>query len=190
MHRTPIRAAARPLILSLAAASLACAATWAQAQATAPAKPASAPAKPASAPTKPAAAPAKRPAKPLPKPPVEVPLPPADGAQAAAASMIHFGHYDCEFNQNVDVAMNPKYDGYIDVAFGKQKWTMKPVLSSTGALRLEDVKGQALMLQIAYKSMVMDVVAGRRLADECVHEKQAAAKKAAEGQAPQGLMGK
>jgi hypothetical protein len=178
MHRT--------LILSLAAASLACAATLAQAQASAPAaKPAAAPAaKPA------ASAPAKRPTKPLPsKAPVEVPLPPADGAQAAAASMIHFGHYDCEFKQAVEVAMNPKYDGYIDVSFGKSKWTMKPVLSSTGALRLEDVKGQTLMIQIAYKSMLMDTVAGHRLVDECVHEKQAEAKKAAEGQ-PQGLMGK
>jgi len=59
---------------------------------------------------------------------------------------------------------------------------MKPVLSSTGALRLEDVKGQTMMLQIAYKSMLMDVKVGRRLVDECVHEKQLVAKKAAEGQ--------
>ncbi|HEV8689401.1 MAG TPA: hypothetical protein VGQ91_03820 [Ideonella sp.] len=185
MHCTSIRAAVRPLILSLAAVSLAGTASWAQAQAAAPAKPA------ASAAAKPVA-PVKRATKPLPAkaPPAEVPLPPADGAQAAAASMVHFGHYDCELNQAVEVAMNPKYDGYVDVSFAKQKWTMKPVLSSTGALRLEDVKGQALMLQIAYKSMVMDVNAGRRLADECVHEKQAAAKKAAEGQASQGLMGK
>ena len=63
------------------------------------------------------------------------------------------------------------------------------VLSSTGALRLEDVKGQALLLQIAYKSMLMDVKAGRRMVDECVHEKQAMAKKAAEGQPTAGLMG-
>jgi hypothetical protein len=184
MHRTPIRAAAHPLMQGLVAACLACAAIGAQAQAAAPPKPA------ASAPAKPAA-PARRLTKPLPKaPPPEVPLPPADGTQAAAASMVHYGHYACEFNQSVETTMNPKYDGYIDVSFGKQKWTMKPVLSSTGALRLEDVKGQALMIQIAYKSMLMDVVAGHRLVDECVHEHQAAAKKAAEGQAPEGLMGK
>ena len=57
---------------------------------------------------------------------------------------------------------------------------MRPVLSSTGAVRLEDVKGQTLMLQIAYKSMLMDVGAGRRLADNCVHEVQAMAQRAAE----------
>jgi hypothetical protein len=119
------------------------------------------------------------------KPPVakvEPSLPPAEGEQNAAAAMVHFGDYACEFNQSVQVSMNPKYDGYIDVSFGKQKFTMKPVLSSTGALRLEDVKGQTMMLQIAYKSMLMDVKVGRRLVDECVHEKQLVAKKAAEGQ--------
>lgn len=173
MHRLPTR----PLSLSIAAAALALSAAGVQAQATAPA------AKPAAAPAKKAAA------KPAPKAPVEVPLPPAEGTQNAAASMTYFGHYQCEFNQAIEVSMNPKYDGYIDVAFGKQKYTMKPVLSSTGALRLEDVKGQALLLQIAYKSMLMDVQAGRRLVDECVHEKQAMAKASAQGQPSQALMG-
>ena len=56
---------------------------------------------------------------------------------------------------------------------------MKPVLSSTGALRLEDVKGQTLLLQIANKSMLMDQKAGRRVVDGCVHEKQKAAALAA-----------
>jgi hypothetical protein len=134
---------------------------------------------------------AKAPAKPVKKvapAPVEVPLPPSEGEQNAAASMVHFGDYDCEFKQSVKVTMNPKYDGYIDVTFGKMKYTMKPVLSTTGALRLEDVKGQTMMLQIAYKSMLMDVQAGRRLVDECVHEKQAMAKKAAEGVPAQALL--
>jgi len=51
---------------------------------------------------------------------------------------------------------------------------MKPVLSSTGALRLEDVKGVGLLIQIANKSMLMDTKAGKRLVDDCVHEKQRA----------------
>lgn len=172
MHRS----LTRPLSLSIAAAALALSAAGALAQATAPAAKPAAPAKKATA-------------KPAPKAPVEVPLPPAEGAQNAAASMTHFGHYQCEFNQAIEVSMNPKYDGYIDVAFGKLKYTMKPVLSSTGALRLEDVKGQALLLQIAYKSMLMDVQAGRRLVDECVHEKQALAKANAQNQPSQALMG-
>ena len=34
---------------------------------------------------------------------------------------------------------------------------MKPVLSSTGAIRLEDVRGETLMVQIASKSMLLNV---------------------------------
>lgn len=119
-----------------------------------------------------------------PPPPAELVLPPAEGEQTAAAALVHFGDYACEFSQTVQVGMNPKHDGYVDVHFGKQVYTMKPVLSSTGALRLEDVRGQTLMLQIAYKSMLMDVKAGRRLVDECAHEKQVAAKMAAANQPP------
>jgi hypothetical protein len=51
---------------------------------------------------------------------------------------------------------------------------MKPVRSSTGALRLEEVgNGPMLMVQIPTKSMLMDTVRGRRIVDACVHEMQA-----------------
>ena len=139
-----------------------------------------------------AAEPVKRAAKakPVKAAKAEPPLPTAEGEQLAAAAMTHFGDYQCEQSKSVQVAMNPKFEGYIDVLFGKQRWTMRPVLSSTGALRLEDVKGQTLMLQIAHKSMLMDVKVGRRLVDECVHEKQAQAKAEAQGQpAAPSMMG-
>ena len=129
---------------------------------------------------------AKKAAAPTPEP--ELVLPDADGPQNAAAALVGFGHYDCEFSQTVNVAMNPKHEGYVDVTFGKNVYTMKPVLSSTGAVRLEDVRGKTLMLQIAYKSMLMDTQVGRRLVDECVSEKQLAAKKAAEGAPQQALL--
>lgn len=99
-------------------------------------------------------------------------LPPASVEQLAAAARAFFGHYACEFDQSVTVATNKLHEGYVDVGFGKALWTMKPVLSDTGALRLEDVKGRMLLLQIANKSMLMDTVAGRRTVDNCVHEKQ------------------
>ncbi|GMV76833.1 MAG: hypothetical protein AMXMBFR78_37820 [Rubrivivax sp.] len=99
-------------------------------------------------------------------------LPPASVEQLAAAARAFFGHYACEFDQSVTVATNKLHEGYVDVSFGKALWTMKPVLSDTGALRLEDVKGRMLLLQIANKSMLMDAVAGRRTVDNCVHEKQ------------------
>lgn len=102
------------------------------------------------------------------------PLPQADQTQLDAAERTYFGNYDCDFKQTIDVGMNPKYPGYVDVKFGKTTYVMKPVLSSTGALRLEDVKGVGLLIQIANKSMLMDTKAGKRLVDDCVHEKQRA----------------
>jgi hypothetical protein len=107
--------------------------------------------------------------------PVEIDLPPAEGEQNAAASMAHYGNYQCEFNQTLVVGMNPKHDGYLDVRFGNRTYTMKPVLSHTGALRLEDVRGQMLVVQIATKSMMLDTKAGRRVVDDCKHDNQVAA---------------
>jgi hypothetical protein len=46
------------------------------------------------------------------------------------------------------------------------------VLSSTGAVRLEDVRGEALMVQIAAKSMLLNVKTGQRIVDACVSPKQ------------------
>ncbi|ODU08927.1 MAG: hypothetical protein ABS84_10650 [Rubrivivax sp. SCN 71-131] len=114
--------------------------------------------------------------------PAALVLPPASIEQLAAAARAYFGSYACEFNQSVSVATNGRHEGYVDVAFGKSLWTMKPVLSSTGALRLEDVKGRMLLLQIATKSMLMDTVAGRRTIDNCVHEKQRNVAQPAPGQ--------
>ncbi|MBC7991853.1 MAG: hypothetical protein H7Z15_01240 [Rhizobacter sp.] len=124
--------------------------------------------------TAPAAKPAAKPAPAKKAAPADKPLPAADQAQLDAAERTHYGPYDCDLKQSIDVSINPKSPGYVDVKFGKQLYTMKPVLSSTGALRLEDVKGVGLLIQIANKSMLMDTKAGKRLVDACVHEKQRA----------------
>lgn len=126
-----------------------------------------APAKKATA--KPAAKPRARAAA-----PVEEPLPAASGEQLEAANVAHLGDYDCEFDQKVTLEPYAKAPGYIEMKQKAQAWVMKPVMSTTGALRLEDVKGRMLMIQIANKSMVMDTQIGQRLVDGCVHEKQRA----------------
>jgi len=120
---------------------------------------------------KPAAA-KKAPAKKAAAAPAAKTLAPASQEQLMAAERTYFGDYECDFKQTIQIAMNPKSPGYIDVAFKKAIYTMKPVLSSTGALRLEDVTGRTLLIQIANKSMLMDVKVGQRLVDDCVHEKQ------------------
>jgi hypothetical protein len=102
------------------------------------------------------------------------PLEDASEEQLAAAERAYLGQYDCEFKQSVHITHHPK-PGYINVAWEREVFTMKPVLSSTGALRLEDVTGRTLMIQIANKSMLLDTKAGRRLVDECLHPEQRAA---------------
>jgi hypothetical protein len=105
-------------------------------------------------------------------PVVEAPLAAAGTEQLEAANVAHLGDYDCEFDQKVTLEPHSKAPGYIEMKNKSQAWVMKPVMSSTGALRLEDVRGRMLMIQIANKSMVMDTQLGQRLVDGCVHEKQ------------------
>jgi hypothetical protein len=141
---------------------------------------------------KPAAKPAAKSArKPAPKVvvPVEVPLAPASDEQKAAATLAHLGDYACEFDQTVAVLAHTPVEGYIDVKHKGSTWVMKPVLSSTGALRLEDVKGRLLMIQIANKSMLMDTQLGQRLVDGCMHDKQREFAKTMDT-TPGGLLGK
>ena len=96
----------------------------------------------------------------------------ADSEQLLAAQQAYMGAYDCEFKQTLSVTKH-QVEGYVVVTFSSKAYTMKPVLSSTGAVRLEEVAGgPMLMVQIPTKSMLMDTVRGRRIVDACVHEEQ------------------
>ena len=122
-------------------------------------------------------------------PTVEVIVPDATPDQVRAADMVYTGRYECEFSQNIEIVQSLKYSAYVDVKDKHGSWLMKPVLSSTGAIRLEDVRGETLMVQIASKSMLLNVKTGHRIVDDCVSPKQreliqaAKAAKAAEGSA-------
>jgi len=99
-------------------------------------------------------------------------LPQALPEQIDAAGRVYYGAYECEFNQSVTIAKSEKHAAYVDVRSGKSTWLMKPVLSTTRAVRLEDVKGETLMVQIATKSMLLNVKTARRIVDECVSARQ------------------
>ena len=120
---------------------------------------------------KPAAKAAAKPAPAAPKKP-EMIIPEAYPEQVKAAEMVYYGKYECEFNQTVDIEQSPKYSSYVTVRHGKGEWLMKPVLSSTGAIRLEDMRGETLMVQIATKSMLLNTMTARRIVDDCVSPKQ------------------
>lgn len=157
-------------ISCLTAAVLCCASLVVSAQTTAPTKP-----------TKPAMSSkaGNKPARATPNL-----TPPASQEQIDAAERTLFGDYECEFNQSIHVSLDAKAAGYVQVKHLNKVYVMKPVQSSTGALRLEDVRGQTLMLQIANKSMLMDVKAGKRLVDSCVHATQREFMKNAPAAAP------
>ncbi len=115
---------------------------------------------------------ARRIAPPPKKPLPETVVPDANGEQISAAEMVFYGHYECEFNQVVDILPSPKHAHYVDVKHGKGAWLMRPVLSSTGAIRLEDLLNETLMVQIASKSMLLNVKTGHRIVDACISPKQ------------------
>jgi hypothetical protein len=120
---------------------------------------------------KPAAKAPVKSAAPAPKKP-EMIIPEAYPEQVKAAEMVYYGKYECEFNQTVDIEQSPKYASYVTVKHNKGEWLMKPVLSSTGAIRLEDVRGETLMVQIATKSMLLNTMTARRIVDDCISPKQ------------------
>ncbi|UUX94650.1 hypothetical protein [Aquabacterium sp. J223] len=155
-------------------------ALWLALALTAGAAGAAEPAKPAA--PKPAAAKAQ-PSKPVAKAaakPVALPDPaPATAEQLEAAKLVYTGVSDCEFKQNIRIDESEKFPGYMVLRWEKATYTMKPVLSTTGAMRLEDVHGQTLLIQIGNKSMLMNVKAGQRLVDDCIHPKQREAIEAA-----------
>lgn len=104
--------------------------------------------------------------------PVEVTPEPANAEQISASERVYYGEYDCDFKQVVQITASERHPSYVELRFAKNNYLMKPVLSSTGAVRLEDVKGQTLMIQIASKSMLMNVKTGTRLVDACVSPTQ------------------
>ena len=123
----------------------------------------------ADAPAKPAS---KKAAATAPAPVVTYSVPDATPDQVKAAELVYYGAYDCEFQQTVNITQSPKYSAYVEVKHGKKDWLMKPVLSGTGAVRLEDVRGETLMVQIASKSMLLNVKTAQRIVDDCISPKQ------------------
>lgn len=97
-------------------------------------------------------------------------LPAADDAQKAAAEQVYYGRYLCDQKWEIHVERHALSPGYVDVRYQKDVWVMKPVASTTGAVRLEDMKQQTLLVQIPSKSMLLNTRTGQRVVDSCVGE--------------------
>ena len=92
--------------------------------------------------------------------------------ELAVAERVHTGHIACELGASVNVTPDPKAPGRFHISGKGFAYHMTPVVSSTGAVRLEDTQRGAVWLQIANKSMLMNQKLGQRLADECMSPAQ------------------
>jgi hypothetical protein len=94
--------------------------------------------------------------------------------ELAIADRVHKGQLSCELGASVRVEADVGRPGYFDLHGKGFHYRMRPVPTSTGAIRLEDQKAGAVWLQLANKSMLMDQNKGRRIADECANSEQMA----------------
>lgn len=90
----------------------------------------------------------------------------------AIAKRVYVGIIPCELGAKVLISANEKRPGFFVVETKTQRFSMHPVESRTGAIRLEDAKAGALWLQLGNKSMLMSQKLGQRLADECTSPAQ------------------
>ena len=94
--------------------------------------------------------------------------------ELAIAQRVHQGQLPCEMGASIRVEHDATQPGYFHLQGKGFRYRMRPVVTSTGAIRLEDAKAGAVWLQLANKSMLMDQKKGRRVADECAHPEQVA----------------
>jgi hypothetical protein len=109
-----------------------------------------------------------------------VALEPASESQLEAAEQVHYGKYVCDEKFEVFVERNMISKGYVDVRYKRDVWVMRPVSSATGAVRLEDTRGRVLLVQIPFKSMLLNTQTGQRIVDSCQHDVQKDAQRDAE----------
>ena len=114
-----------------------------------------------------------RKAKPAPVQPAAAPVALGD-EELLLSTRVSVGNIPCELGQSVNLRPDADAPGYFHLQLKNQRFHLRPVMSATGALRLEDQARGAVWIQLANKSMLMDQKQGRRLADECMSPLQAA----------------
>ena len=103
--------------------------------------------------------------------PVAASMAPSDMAvdehRTVVAEQVHTGRMVCELGNSVNVTPDTQAHGSFYVQLRQHRYHMTPVVSATGAIRLEDAQAGAMWLQLPNKSMLMNSKLGQRMADEC-----------------------
>ena len=90
-----------------------------------------------------------------------------DEHRTVVAEQVHTGRMVCELGNAVTVTPDTQAPGSFFLQLRQHRYHMTPVVSATGAIRLEDAQAGAMWLQLPHKSMLMNSKIGQRMADEC-----------------------
>jgi hypothetical protein len=93
-------------------------------------------------------------------------------AQLSLADRVLTGVAECEFKEKVDVEKIPGHNGNFKVTFDHKTYVMVPEETTTGAIRLVDLSGAVVWIQIPLKSMLMNQKEHHRLVDGCQEDEQ------------------
>jgi len=110
-------------------------------------------------------------------------------AELAIADSVHTGVMPCEMGTSVTLASDPAAPGYFDMHGKNFRFRMVPVITVTGAIRLEDRQAGAVWLQLPNKSMLMNQKIGQRMADGCMSQSQLVVAQAMKDAPPPDLLG-
>ena len=93
-------------------------------------------------------------------------------AQLSIADRVLTGTAECEFKEKVDVEKIAGHSGNFKVTYNHKTYVMVPEETTTGAIRLVDLSGAVVWIQIPMKSMLMNQKEHHRLVDGCQEDEQ------------------
>ncbi|MES2582808.1 MAG: hypothetical protein V4627_08840 [Pseudomonadota bacterium] len=108
--------------------------------------------------------------------------------QMAIANRVLVGKINCELGAVVLMTNDEHSPGRFFLDMGNKRYAMLPVVTSTGAVRLEEESSGAVWIQLGNKSMLMNQKEGKRLADDCMNPDQLLVAQALERNPQPGLL--
>lgn len=108
--------------------------------------------------------------------------------QLSIADKVLIGKINCELAVVVTMTPDVQSPGRFFLQIGNKRHVMEPVVTSTGAVRLEEESSGAVWLQLGNKSMLMNQKEGKRMADECMNPDQLLVAQALERNPQPGLL--
>lgn len=108
--------------------------------------------------------------------------------QMVVANKVLIGKINCELGAVVVMTNDEHSPGRFFLDMGAKRFVMLPVVTSTGAVRLEEESSGAVWLQLGNKSMLMNQKEGKRLADDCMNPDQLLVAQAMERNPQPGLL--